>query len=180
MRSGTHRPSRSTCGTSNDHWWVDHGLPYSYHLLPNDNNCPYDGLIGKDRNQDLNSCIAGLRRWHGRNASHPLVIVKLELKNGFFGGTPAGLDALITRQLPRELIYTPGDLMCRNPPACSVQDPSPDAAAQAGHWPTMGQLRGKFMFVMVSGQPTEDVVGQGFSVTPRRDTPAPWTAARRT
>jgi hypothetical protein len=119
----------------NGNWWVSHDLPYTDKLLPNNNNCPKSGQVNATRNQDLNSCIDGLHRWHGRHPTHPLVIVKLELKNGFYGGSPASLDALITKRLPRDLVFTPGDLMCRNPPTCTNTYAAPDEAARPGAGP---------------------------------------------
>ncbi|RIK41082.1 MAG: hypothetical protein DCC55_13025 [Chloroflexi bacterium] len=143
-------------------WFVMHGevnnpLKWPTH---NDNNCPKSGRPGAPRNQDLRSCIEGLRYWHDQNPNHPLVIVKLELKSGFVEpNDPVDLDNLISdlrnngrgARIPKEWIFKPADLMCKNPPWCTDNYATPEDAAQADNWPTMAQLRGKFMFILVPG-----------------------------
>ena len=90
----------------------------------------------------------------------PSSIVKLELKGGFVEpNDPIDLDNLIAdighngrgARIPKEWIFKPADLMCKNPPACNDKFATPEDAVLAGNWPTMAQLRGKFMFVLVPG-----------------------------
>jgi len=103
------------------------------------------------RNQDLHSCMAALRYWHDANPNHPLVIVKFEMKNGFYYGTPSGLDSWISPYITPTMLFRPQDLMCKNPPSCDQTYDTLQAAAQANVWPKMDQLRGKFMFVAIPG-----------------------------
>ncbi|MGD9755125.1 MAG: Ca2+-dependent phosphoinositide-specific phospholipase C [Acidimicrobiia bacterium] len=145
-------------------YYVKHDLPTPGSV--NENNCPEQGRVDLGRHQDLRSCIEGLRRWHDQNPDHSLVIVKLELKPGFLlSGSPASLDDLIAnvsgrepngdRRLPRDVIFTPRDLMgCdrSNPANCRYS--TPEAAVGAQGWPTMGSLRGKFLFTMIPGEVT--------------------------
>jgi hypothetical protein len=152
-------------------WYVIHGEwnnPLEWPVR-NNNNCPKSGQPGAPRNQDLRSCIEGLRYWHEQNPNHPLVIVKLELKAGFVEpNDPVDLDNLISdlqnngrgARLPKEWIFKPSDLMCKNPPGCTDQYPTPQDAAQAGNWPTMAQLRGKFMFILVPGSVRDSAPGE--------------------
>lgn len=137
-------------------WYVTHDPPLvNRSLLNNVNTCPKSGDYNAPRDQDLWSCLQGLRKWHDRHPGHPLVVVKLELKAGFLpGNTPAGLDAAITASpnLPRELLYTPADLMCQGYPRCTGRFATPDDAAKAGNWATARNLRGKFMFTTVTGK----------------------------
>ncbi len=141
-------------------WYVKHDFPLPGSV--NDNNCPEAGRIGNGRDQDLRSCLEGLAGWHQRNPDHPLAVIKIEAKTGFWlGGSPAALDDLIANlsggegrtRIARDLIFTPRDLMgCeRNQPSV-CRYPTPDAAAKAGAWPTMGQLRGRFLFTIVPGE----------------------------
>ncbi len=135
-------------------WRVSHSNP-----LANINNCPKSGVPGNDRNQDLRSCVDTIARYHRDHPNHPLLIIKLEVKNGFGSNTqPADLDNLIAdiqgggagARIPLRDLYTPLDLMCVDS-ACSSRHASPEAALAAKPWPTLGQLRGKVMFVLIPG-----------------------------
>jgi hypothetical protein len=144
------------------HWFVSHNAPQIKKSFPfvtlhnNDNNCPLGGVIGANRNQDLYSCLEGLKGWQDRHPQHPLVIVKLEMKNGFNGNSPADLDSVINSSDVglSPYLFRPEDLMHCDPQTsgCTKDFGSPQAAAQAHNWPTMKQLQGKFMFVMISGE----------------------------
>lgn len=135
-------------------WRVSHDNP-----LANVNNCPKNGRAGNDRNQDLRSCIDNIALYHRNNPGHPLLMVKLEVKNGFGSNTgPVELDELIANlsnggvnaRIPESDIFTPLALMCRDS-ACSSRYATPEQALANKHWPTLGQLRGKVMFVLIPG-----------------------------
>lgn len=135
-------------------WRVSHSNP-----LANVNNCPKSGLAGNERNQDLRSCIDTIASYHRSHPGHPLLLVKLELKNGFGSNTqPANLDDLIAdiagggagARIPEADIFTPLKLMCRDD-ACSSLYATPEEALAHKDWPTLGELRGKVMFVLIPG-----------------------------
>lgn len=123
-------------------WIVKHDLP----VLPaGSNNC----TRATAANQDLGGCLANLRAWGDAHPAHPLVIVKIELKNGFAasgGFGPAQFDALLQAQLGA--LYRPADLLTR-PDGTRFADL--DAAAAAGNWATMTALRGKFLVIVQTG-----------------------------
>jgi hypothetical protein len=133
-------------------WYVSHSSP-----LGNNNNCPYAGVDGNDRNQDLRSCIDNIAAWHKAHPNHELIIVKMEFKEGLLNSA-ASLDDVIAdisgggaaARIPASAIFKPSDLMCVNS-TCTSSYTTPQAAAQAGNWPTMANLRGKIMFTMVPG-----------------------------
>ena len=143
----------SMSGTfSGSGWSVTHNT-----LKGRNNNCPKisNNKQGTpepgSRNQDLRSCMAALRYWHDLNPNHPLVIVKFEMKNSFYYGSPAGLDSWISPYITPTMTFRPQDLMCKNPPTCDQTFATLSEAAQDGNWPTMQQMRGKFMFVAIQG-----------------------------
>src|SRR4051794_30307501 len=127
-------------------------------LVANHNNCykPTSPDAGT-RDQDLKSCIEDLWIWHQRFPDHPLVIVKIEPKTGFLGNsTPEELDKQISSnsnpRIPRENIFRPADLLTRRD---GSRFATLDEAARANNWPTMAELRGKFMFEIVPGTAQE-------------------------
>ncbi|WP_254706898.1 hypothetical protein [Ralstonia pseudosolanacearum] len=126
--------------------------------LGNINNGPKGGVIGAARNQDLRSCIDGLRTRHDSHPQHALAIVKMERKAGLLN-SPASLGDLISgisggaaaARIPAASIFKPSDLMCFNASSCTSRHATPEEAARAGNWPTLESLRGKFMFMTVPG-----------------------------
>lgn len=123
-------------------WIVKHDLP----LLPaGSNNC----TRGTTPNQDLAYCLANLRAWGDAHPAHPLVIVKIEMKNGFAASSgfgPAQFDALLRAQLGA--LYRPADLLTR---ADGSRFGDLDSAAAAGNWASLTALRGKFMVIVQTG-----------------------------
>lgn len=118
-------------------WIVKHDLP----VLPaGDNNC----TRGTTRNQDLAQCLANLKAWSTAHPGHPLVVVKVELKNGFAASSglgPAQFDALLRTQLGA--LYRPADLLGTYPDLGS--------AAAADNWATLPALRGRFLVLVQTG-----------------------------
>jgi hypothetical protein len=114
------------------------------------NNCYNLGHGG--RSQDFRGCVDDLRQCHDRYPEHPLVIVKVEVKGGFPFAGPGTLDNHISGgdnpRLPPSMLFRPTDLL-RRPDGTSFA--TLDEAARANNWPTMAQLRGRFMFYVVDG-----------------------------
>jgi hypothetical protein len=118
-------------------WIVKHDLPA---LPAGTNNC----VQGTSRNQDLATCLANLRAWSTVHPGHPLIVVKVELKNGFAASSglgPAQFDALLRDRLGS--LYTPGDLRGSYPDL--------DTAAAADNWAALSALRGRFLVLVQTG-----------------------------
>ncbi|GGM17079.1 lipoprotein [Pseudomonas asuensis] len=137
-----------------DKWYVSHSNP-----VGNDNNCPKSGVVGSDRNQDLRSCIDTIAAYHRQNPNHPLLLVKFELKGGFFlGNSPQAFDNLIAdirngganARIPERDIFTPLDLRCGKG-ACTATTPTLERVVADKGWPSLNDLKGKIMFMIVPG-----------------------------
>ncbi|QLH19793.1 phosphatidylinositol-specific phospholipase C domain-containing protein [Streptomyces sp. Rer75] len=130
-------------------WRVSHGNP-----LGNDNNCENAAtpaeLRTKARNQSLAGCLADMRAWHDAHPGHRPIVIKTELKDGFYdksGRGPDDLDALLAGTL--------GDALLR--PADVVGDHTDlDQAVRAGAWPTRSALAGKFIVELIPGTVEEN------------------------
>ncbi|MCK2239612.1 MULTISPECIES: phosphatidylinositol-specific phospholipase C domain-containing protein [unclassified Crossiella] len=116
----------------------------------NSNNCAaantYPELRTGARNQNLATCLRNIRLWHENKPNHPLVVLKLELKNGFDGRGGFGaqqLDRVIADNLGAANVFGPAQL--------KGSHPTLDAAAQAGAWPTRAALTGKFLILVERG-----------------------------
>jgi hypothetical protein len=133
-------------------WRVSHSNP-----VGNDNNCENAGsaaeLRTKDRDQRLDGCLADMRAWHDANPGHPPVLIKVELKDGFYDKSDRGpdeLDALISEKL--------GDAALS--PAEVVGDHANlDEAVGTSGWPQRDALAGKFVFELIPGTVEEDNPG---------------------
>ncbi len=119
--------------------------------LGNNNNCEavtsYDQLRHQNRNQGFTDCLNDMGLWQAHDPTHPPIILKLELKNGFDtanGYGPAQLDALLAKYLGANNIYTPADLM-----GSTYSDPN--SAASGNAWPTISQLTGKIIVLIQAG-----------------------------
>jgi hypothetical protein len=120
-------------------WRVSHDSPFG-----NANNCTGQGAAG-NRNQDLGACLDDIRLWHQSRPDHPLLVVKLEMKDGFdntYGVGPDELDALIASKLGG-IVYRPGELLGGHSTL--------DAAAVADNWPSRDALRGRVLFEIIPG-----------------------------
>ena len=96
----------------NGKWDVSHDDP-----LASNNNCVQAttsaDLYTGDRNQNLDSCLDDIRIWMLAHPTHGPIMVKLEMKNGFYdtlGMNPTELDAYVKQHLGSTL-YTPADLL---------------------------------------------------------------------
>ena len=102
-----------------------------------------------------------LQQFHYSQPKHEVVTVIFELKqilgkNFDKTHTPADLD-LILEEYFGKLIFKPSDLMKRCPhdtTLCDCADSSPDI------WPTINELRGKFIFVVL-GNLHVSIIGHG-------------------
>ena len=100
-------------------------------------------------------CLQQMRSWSDANPGHSPVFVLLEPKfNSLAGFAPgatklipfdarafAEMDASIGEILGRDKVVAPDDLR--------GQHETLEKAALAGAWPTVGQARGKFVFLMI-------------------------------
>lgn len=100
-------------------------------------------------------CLQQMRSWSDANPGHSPVFVLLEPKfNSLAGFAPgatklipfdakafAEMDASIGEIIGRERVVAPDDLRGRHETL--------EKAALAGAWPTVGQARGKFVFLMI-------------------------------
>lgn len=95
----------------------------------------------------LTECLEVMRGWSLAHPDHLPIVVWIEIKDST-GGLPIGagdldaLDDVIREALPPELLFTPDDLQ--------AEHPSVRAALEADGWPTLGQLRGRFLVVLLN------------------------------
>lgn len=125
-------------------WRVAHSNP-----LGNDNNCENAAtaaeLRTKARNQDLGGCLADMRAWHDANPGHRPILLKIEMKDGFYdkgGRGPDEFDALVRGKLG-DAVFGPGDLIGAHATL--------DEAVRAGGWPARSALAGKFLIELIPG-----------------------------
>ncbi len=112
---------------------------YIYHVAGIDPNTTVDRLSGF-----LQIC-SGIQRAIPR---HEVITVFLDIKDRFHKRADASqsgavLDGLLIDALGEDHIYRPRDLLTRQPGATSLQK-----AVAAQGWPTLEELRGKFLFVL--------------------------------
>ena len=108
----------------------------------------------------LRECLKHLRLFHHLLPQHEAVVVVLELKeivayNFDDQHTPKDLDDILRRELPG-LIYTPADFWGRCP-----DQPSLRACAKDKGWPTVSELRGKFIFALIGNWSQAALGGHG-------------------
>ncbi|MER0244607.1 phosphatidylinositol-specific phospholipase C domain-containing protein [Streptomyces sp. HSW2009] len=131
-------------------WRVSHSNP-----LGNDNNCTgaasaADLRTGQRTDRDLPGCLADLRAWHDAHPGHRPVLIKVELKDGFYDKRDRGpdeFDALLDRTLG-DALFRPADLTGDHATA--------DAAVREQGWPTRSALAGKFLVELIPGTVEEN------------------------
>src|SRR5690348_12110744 len=133
----------------NGKWDVSHGNP-----LASDNNCVQAGsaadLHAGNRNQNLDSCLDDVRIWMQAHPAHGPIMVKIEMKNGFYnplGMNPTAFDSYVKAHLGSTL-YTPANLLTKPD---GSRYPTLDAAATANNWATYGSLAGKVIVEIIPG-----------------------------
>jgi hypothetical protein len=102
---------------------------------------------GGDHCQSLSSCLGKLKRWHDAHLDHDVITIWLELKDDWkIGGHwPIDLDG---NRLERDLggaLFRPTDLRQACPTANSLQETVRGSCS----WPTVDQLRSKFIVVLM-------------------------------
>jgi hypothetical protein len=121
--------------------------------LHNSNNAggwpalPYDWYVYHSSSDSQSSvrtfseALQLLAGFHAAVPEHEVCTIALDLKDSFDAShTPAGLDALINAALPG-CVYTPAQFL---------GDHS-DLQQSAHQWPRLEDLRGKFVFIMTTG-----------------------------
>jgi hypothetical protein len=106
----------------------------------NDNVCTGHG----SGTNDLRACVRDIAEWSAAHPRHANLVVYLDKKQGWSGSrSPAHLDFLLAQTIPPQSLFKPNTMRGSHPSA--------RAAAAAGDWPTLGELRGKIMFVLTGG-----------------------------
>jgi hypothetical protein len=125
-------------------WRVSHSNPAG-----NDNNCEDAASAGElrteERDQSLDGCLADMRAWHDAHPGHRPVLIKVEMKDGFYdkaGRGPDELDALLREKL--------GDALLR-PSDVTGRHANLDEAVGSTGWPSRDAMAGKFLFELIPG-----------------------------
>ncbi|ASO21291.1 hypothetical protein FHR81_002261 [Actinoalloteichus hoggarensis] len=127
-------------------WRVNHGL------FGMSNNCvgatdPAELRTGS-RDQDLLGCLTDLRTWREVNPDHRPIVLKVEMKDGFYdrgGMGPAAFDALVADRLG-DAVFTPADLLAHAGGAATL-----DEAVTAAGWPSRDALAGRVLIELIPG-----------------------------
>jgi hypothetical protein len=109
----------------------------------------HDDSYEKDYRQ-LSQFLNELSVWSSRNTMHDVITVHLDLKP-VEPGFPQKLDNYIRNNLHVGVItnvYRPGELM--------HNEPTLAAGAEKFGWPTLDQLRGRFIFCVTGNQQAKD------------------------
>ncbi|MEJ7585097.1 MAG: Ca2+-dependent phosphoinositide-specific phospholipase C, partial [Acidimicrobiales bacterium] len=115
----------------------------------------------------LELCLTEIRTWSDEHPEHVPLAINIQFRDGpIVFAVPdqaipekwdtAQLDALdaeITDVFPRERIITPDDVRGGLPTLA--------AAVEAGQWPTLGESRGKVIFLMINPEPYRTLYLQG-------------------
>ncbi len=113
---------------------------YVYHV-----NFPFLNDTVCDR---FTECLDQLAEFHRRHPGHLPVTVFLDMKDPFGDGhEPESLDDVIAARIPASAIVGPHELMRRCPGARDLRE----AVQSPCGWPTVGELRGKFVFALTGG-----------------------------
>ncbi|HEY3447850.1 MAG TPA: Ca2+-dependent phosphoinositide-specific phospholipase C [Myxococcales bacterium] len=104
-------------------------------------------LFDESRCARMSDCLASVAAFHASEPRHAPVTVFVDLKEGFSGShSPEALDALLSRHLGPKAIFTPADLVAR----CAGARSPLEAVRKCG-WPTVGELRGRFLVALTGG-----------------------------
>jgi hypothetical protein len=101
----------------------------------------------------LTDCLADLAQFERAVPDHEVVTVFIDLKDDWdnAGHRPDDLDAVLEAGLGPERIFAPSDFLKRCPAASSLRE----AATQCG-FPTLDELRGKWIFALTGGSACDD------------------------
>jgi hypothetical protein len=97
------------------------------------------------------ACLTIVRDWSAAHPQHAPIMILMNAKDGKLGpGSPPALPfgAAAFDRLDAEIrsVFTPRQLIA--PDEVQAGFPTLRAAARAGHWPTLGQARGRVFFVL--------------------------------
>lgn len=112
-------------------------------------------------------CLQEVKAWSDANPGHVPIAIDIQFKDGplifpvddqvkpepWNAAAMDRLDAEIRRVFPPESLITPDDVRGSHPTL--------DAAVRADGWPTLGESRGKVMFLMVNGEPYRSTYLEG-------------------
>ncbi|AKV01096.1 hypothetical protein AKJ09_07759 [Labilithrix luteola] len=104
----------------------------------------------------LSDCLVQLKAFHDAVPDHDVVTVWIDAKETFAGDrTREALDDLLAKQIGRDAIVTPRDLVNGCSGATSVRDAVTPRTSPSGEsacsFPTLDALRGKFIFAITGG-----------------------------
>ena len=113
------------------------------------------------------SCLSEIKTWSDANPDHVPVAVHIQFKDGpLIFDVPGqavpekwtseqmdALDAEILDVFPREQILTPADVL--------GDHETLNEAVLDGGWPTLGDSRGKVMFLMINAEPDRSIYLEG-------------------
>ncbi len=96
----------------------------------------------------LSQCLGVLAGFHRAVPDHEVVTLLVDLKDSFVAGHAlADLDAALRKHLGADVLFQPKDLFARCTGATSLRE----AVASACKWPTLDELRGKFLVLFTGG-----------------------------
>lgn len=111
----------------------------------------HDGEYSADK-PSLESYLAQVKSWADSHPGHDPIAVYFEFKDGF--GSDAvfakKFDAFVLAKLAggnRGKFYTPAEMLARSAGAKDLV-----SAAEKAGWPTLGELKGKFILVITGGE----------------------------
>lgn len=112
----------------------------------------------------LSDCVAVLRSWSDANPAHHPLFTLLELKDDFEEETAPlildALDAIVASSWPPERRVSPDDVQ-------RTEASLAEGLAAEG-WPTLGELRGRALFVLHTGADYRDAYTDGGTTTAGR------------
>jgi hypothetical protein len=125
-------------------FWGARSLEFDLHNANGDWKIYHFALDPATSVDKLSDALELLRGVNHAIPKHEVITVFLDMKNKFDDTTcrPEDLDELINHSLSR-CLYTPKHLMHRATSAKSLQD-----AVKSAGWPTLEELRGRFIFVL--------------------------------
>ncbi len=155
-------------GVPTPSWIVSHNLS-----IKSNSNCSGQG--------NLSNCLRDINSWSNSHPNHDVRTVYLDKKDGWvIGDKESDLDNYIKKFIASSKLYTPADFKG------GYSDLR--AAAKANAWPTLGNLKGRIIFVLTGGlalnhnQTLEEYVGNRGNnavmfVAPDTDEPSDITGA---
>jgi Phosphoinositide phospholipase C, Ca2+-dependent len=88
-------------------------------------------------------CLQAVKTWSDANPGHVPIMIDVEMKDAAAAVTPATFDAL---EAEIRSVLTPDDLI--TPDLVRANDSSLGHAVSTGGWPTLGEVRGRVMFML--------------------------------